>query len=599
MLEGSQQPQAPAPLTEVGRLKTLLEEISVSLRSQRDILKVRGIQLPPMTMQTLSGIGTELDRLQTNLDSEQTEIGQLRALARNAAQINSQLDLNNVLSETMDVIIALTGAERGYIILVNEETGELDFRVVRENEAMTNPRRGGAEIASGSEPQISQSIVREVLSSGEPLLADNAYGDERLQNNVSIAALTLRSVLCVPLSYREKALGVVYVDNRLRQGVFTNREKTLLAGFANQAAVAMSNAQLYTQLQRTLAEITRVKELTDNVFESIGSGVATIDESDRVMTFNRAAALILEQEDREAVIGEPLSQVLTELNLNLGDEISKVRNTHEAQVIDSEFDTPRRGGVILNVKLSPLRTVAQENQGVALVIDDLTEQRDREQMLATTKRYLPPQMVDKIHEIAKLDLGGERREVTCLYIDTRPIASFPAGLRPQQIMEMVNVNLATATDCLHATNAVIDKYMGTIVMALFNSQLNPMDNHAAQAIEAGLMLREAFAALYQQLGIDPDPAFYRGGINTGVATLGNVGSVNRRDFTAIGDTINLAKRLEENAASGQIITSDTTLSHFKANSPAEIVASVRFEGREPVKAKGRQQPTPVYEIFRQ
>lgn len=598
MLEGTQQPAVPAPLTEVGRLKSLLEEISVSLRSQRDILKVRGIQLPPMTMQTLSGIGTELDKLQTNLDSEQTEIGQLRALARNAAQINSQLDLNNVLSETMDVIIALTGAERGYIILVNEETGELDFRVVRENEAVTNPRRGGAE-ASGGEPQISQSIVREVLTTGEPLLADNAYGDERLQNNVSIAALTLRSVLCVPLSYREKTLGVVYVDNRLRQGVFSNREKTLLAGFANQAAVAMSNAQLYTQLQRTVAEITRVKELTDNVFESIGSGVATIDQSDYVMTFNRAAALILEQEHRESVIGGPLSQVLTELNLNLGDEIGKVRESHEAQVMDTEFDAPRRGTVILNVKLSPLRTAAQENQGVALVLDDLTAQRDREQMLATTKRYLPPQMVDKIHEIAKLDLGGERREVTCLFIDTRPIASFPAGLRPQQIMEMVNVNLGTATDCLHATNAVIDKYMGTIVMALFNSQLNPMDNHAAQAIEAGLMLREAFAALYRQLGLDPDPPYYRGGINTGIATLGNVGSVNRRDFTAIGDTINLAKRLEENAATGQIIISDSALVHFRANSPAELVASVRLEARESVKAKGRQQPTPVYEIFRQ
>jgi class 3 adenylate cyclase len=317
------------------------------------------------------------------------------------------------------------------------------------------------------------------------------------------------------------------------------------------------------------------------------------------MTFNRAAALILEQEDREQVIGSALSQVLSTLNLNLSDEIGKVRETREAQVLDTEFDAPRRGSVILNAKLSPLRTGDQLNHGVALVLDDLTAQRDRDQMLATTKRYLPPQMVDKIHEIAKLDLGGERREVTCLFFDTRPIAAFPPGLRPQQIMEMVNVNLATATDCLHATNAVIDKYMGTIIMALFNSQLNPMDNHAAQAIEAGLMLREAFAALYRQLGLDPDPAYYRGGIHTGVATLGNVGSVNRRDFTAIGDTINLAKRLEENSANGQIIISDTALAHFEAHAPSDVAASVRLEAREPVKAKGRQQPTPVYEIFRQ
>lgn len=586
------QTQVAAPLTEVGRLKTLVEEITTSLKNQRQILQVRGIQLPPMTMQTLSAVTTELDKLEKTLDSEQTEIGQLRTLANNAAQINSELDIDKVLSETMDVIITLTDAERGYIILKNAQTGELEFHVMRENELTTQARR---DTPAQGTPQISQTIVREVIETGEPMLSDNAYGDERLQNNVSIAALNLRSVLCVPLKYKERILGVVYVDNRLRQGVFTNREKTLLAGFANQAAVAMENARLYTQLQQTLAEITRVKELTDNVFESIGSGVVTTGEEDKILTVNRAAGQILEQPEPQTLIGQPLTHMLNGTGLDLSESISKVRETHESQVTAAEFELSQRGRVVLNVKLSPLKDAEQRNQGVAMVLDDLTQQRDREQQLDTMKRYLPPQMVENIHEIAGLDLGGERREVTCIFLDTRPISTL-TGMRPQQIMETVNIYLAAASDCIHEANGVIDKFMGTEIMVLFNSQLNQMQHHAAEAMEAALMIRDTFIKLYQQLGIDPNPHYYRIGMHTGVATLGNVGSLNRRDFTAIGDTINLSKRLEENATNGQIIISEETRQHFEQFNPNGL--QVRFEAREPIKAKGRQQATPVYEIFR-
>jgi adenylate cyclase len=132
-------------------------------------------------------------------------------------------------------------------------------------------------------------------------------------------------------------------------------------------------------------------------------------------------------------------------------------------------------------------------------------------------------------------------------------------------------------------------------MALFNSQLNPMDNHAAQAVEAALNMREAFLGLYERFGINPDPHFYRVGIHSGVATLGNCGSLNRRDFTAIGNNINQSKRLEENAQHGQIIISEVTLGYIEA---AGGMDGVRFEAREPLSLKGIEEPVPIYEVFR-
>ncbi len=579
-------------LGEIRHLKSLLEEISASLKSQRDILKQRGIALPPLTLQSVQVVGSELDKLEKRLVTEQTELGQLRSLADNVAMINSTFDLESVLVNAMDVVITLTGAERGYIILRDLTTGDLDFRVMRENELLPAQRTGSQDV-----PQISMSVVRDVLDSGEPLLADNAYKDERLQGNLSIAAFSLRSVLCVPLRYRDNVLGAVYVDNRIRAGVFDQGAKNLLAAFANLVSIAIENARLYTSIQHSVSQITEIKELIDNIFASIASGIITTDSVDLVMTINRAATTILRL-PLDAVIGNRVNGVLPGVSADFDDYLQKVRDLGEAQVLDAEFTLPHQEErIMINMKLSPLRDAERQTQGVAIVLDDVTRQRDRDETLNIMKRYLPPAMVDKIHTIAALDLGGDRREVTCMYVETRPLYTL-AGLRPQQIMETINVYLAAATDCIHEVNGLVDKFMGHEIMALFNTQLNPQPDHAARAMTAALLIRDAFIAIYHQLGIDPQPHYYRIGMNTGIATLGNCGSINRRDFTAIGDTINLSKRLEENAKSGQILVSETTRSHLE-HYPGDYPPSVRFEELEPLQVKGRQQQTRVYEIFRQ
>jgi adenylate cyclase len=574
-------------LGEVRHLKTLLEEISVSLKNQREILKMRNITLPPMTMQAVQSVNADLDKLERRLVNEQTELGQLRALADNVAMINSSFDIESVLNNAMDVVITLTGAERGYIILQNDENDQLEFRVSRENELS---QRGSQ---SGNTPQISMSVVRDVLETGEPLLADNAYKDERLSGMNSIAAFSLRSVLCVPLKYKDRVLGVVYVDNRIRSGVFEQRERNLLVAFANLASIALENARLYTSIQRAVHEITEIKEVIDNVFESISSGIITTNTEDMIITFNHAASEILAK-DRERVLGERIASVMTGVSVDFNEHLQKVRDADERQILDAEFEVDKDRRIAINMKLSPLRDVERQTQGVAIVLDDITEQRERDEMLNIIARYLPPQLVKNIHSIAEIDLGGERREVTCMYVDVLPFSTLPSGMRPQQIMEMVNVYLATATECIHQVNGVIDKYMGQEIMCLFNTQLNPLEDHAARAVEAALLIRDAFVDLYARLGINPDPHYYRMGMNTGVATMGNVGSLSRRDFTAIGDTINLSKRLEENARSGQIIISETTLEHLERYPSGR---QIRFVEMEPLQVKGRQQKTRVYEVF--
>ena len=573
-------------LTEIQRLRTQVAEVKVGLHNQQEILRVRGMKLPPGTLENLENVDTELKNLEKKLDGEHTELIQLRALAATSAMINSSLDLDEVLHSSMNEVIKLTGAERGYIVLQDPETGALDFRIASD-------REGDGQSSTGF--QGSNTILGEVLTSGQPLLTDNAYKDPRMQNSATVAQLVLRSVLCVPLMYKGQVTGAVYVDNRLQASLFTEREKNILVAFANQAAVAIENARLFTRVQSSLAEITQIKEVIANVFDSIGSGVITTNAQDAVTTFNRAASDILGRAP-ETAIGQLLPAVLPKISADFDDYLEEVREHNQSRALEAELDMPDRGRIALSLKLTPLKDSNQMTQGVALVVDDLTEQREREEKLNVLRKYLPPAMVDNIQVIAGLALGGERREMTCMYVDVRLLSTFPPELRPKQVMELLNQYLEVATDAIRDANGVIDKYMGTEVMALFNTQLNPQNDHALQAMQAALAMREGYLELYRKQGINPQPHFYRVGIHSGVATAGNVGSLSRRDFTALGDTINLSHRLLENATEGQIIISDATRDYVK--DATGWPDNIAYEEREPVKAKGRQQATIVYEVFR-
>lgn len=574
------------PLEAVHQLGALARELEETLRRQQAVLQLREMGLPENAFEDLATLHRAIEDIQPVLVAEQTELSQLQTLMNTLEQINSSLDLDAVLKDAMDRVVALTGAERGYIVLTRPFSNDLEFHICHDPEQL---EKFGTTTFQGS-----RTILQEVLQSGEAILADNAYKDPRMQNSTTIASLTLRSVLCVPLQLKERVIGAVYVDNRMRSGVFTVREKTLLTAFANQATIAIDNARLFTQVQNRLAAITELNALIESVFTSIGSGVITTDSDLMITTYNRAAEQILKYQQQGA-LGKSIKALFPRINIDLTQYLHETLTEGRNILLETEFDSPKHGHQALGLKLSPLKA-QQKIQGVAIVVDDLTNQRQDEETLQLMRRYLSAEMVDNIETIATIDLGGERREITCMFVDVRPLSSFPRSLSPQQIMEMLNAHLTVASDCIQAQNGVVDKFMGHEVMALFNSQLNPQAHHARLAVEAALAIRDAFIKMYAENGENPNPHYYRIGIHTGIATLGNVGSLNRRDFTALGDTINLAKRLEENTLGGQIIISEDTLNHLKQ--APQPLHPLRLEACSPIQVKGRQQQTLIYEVFR-
>ena len=159
----------------------------------------------------------------------------LAMLYRISQTFNSTLDLREVLDRVMDEVVAVTRAERGFLMLRGHD-GSLEFRTAR-----------GIEQRTIEEPefQISRGIVDRVALEGRPLLTSDAQLDPLLGERASVRLLGLRAILCVPLEVKGKVVGVVYVDSRIQSGVFSPDDLDLLAGIASSAAIAIDNARLY------------------------------------------------------------------------------------------------------------------------------------------------------------------------------------------------------------------------------------------------------------------------------------------------------------------------------------------------------------------
>jgi len=151
--------------------------------------------------------------------------------------INSTLDLSEVLDRIMDRALERLQAERGLIVLSDPLTGELTPAASR------NLRGGEAE-----ERRLSESVVRRVIERGEPVVTVDALEDRRFSAVESIVAQQIRSILCVPLTIRDRRAGAIYVDHGTSRHLFGERERDFLLAFADQAAIAIDNARLYGEL---------------------------------------------------------------------------------------------------------------------------------------------------------------------------------------------------------------------------------------------------------------------------------------------------------------------------------------------------------------
>lgn len=502
--------------------------------------------------------------------------GHLQALAGIGQVVNSTLEVDEVLQIVMDTIVRLMGAERGFLML-RDEGGDMGIRIARNWEQ---------ESINQNEFAISRTIIQRVIDEGEAVLTTNAREDPRFGGQESIIAYNLRSILCVPLKVKSELIGVIYTDNRIRTGIFSESDRDLLLAFADQAAVSIENARLFSSLKRTLEEVTELKNLMDDVFASIVSGVITADVQDQITLCNRAAARILGQASAE-IVGRKIEEILPAFANDILPHLHSVRKSEQPIVgLELSHSLPDRGIVDWRFNLSPLKDAGQKTQGVAIVLDDMTEHKKLEAQRSLLQRMVSPAVLDQI-DPNSLQIGGKKADITILFADIRGFTAFSEKHTPEELVAVLNRYLAAAAEAVLACEGTIDKFLGDAVMAWFNAPL-PQPDHTLQAVRAALAIRDAVHALHVELPVEGHLDFGVG-IHYGDAVLGWIGTEKRLEYTAISDSVNTCKRIQENAARNQILISRAAYERVREEVEARPFA--------PLTVKGKTIPLEVYEVL--
>lgn len=181
----------------------------------------------------------------------------------------------------------------------------------------------------------------------------------------------------------------------------------------------------------------------------------------------------------------------------------------------------------------------------AMVVSYRQEGRQRRYLKSAFRHYLSPAVIDTlIAHPESLVLGGERRHISIFFSDVQGFTSISERLSPEELTSLLNDYLSQMTDILLESGGTIDKYEGDAIIAFWNAPVE-LHDHGRRAVEAMIRCQEKLAQLRPQLEQRAGRPFYmRVGINTGDAVVGNMGSSSRFDYTMLGDSVNLAARLE-------------------------------------------------------
>jgi adenylate cyclase len=220
----------------------------------------------------------------------------------------------------------------------------------------------------------------------------------------------------------------------------------------------------------------------------------------------------------------------------------------------------------------------------------LTERRARQTAIGMFGRFLDPRVVDDLVKNQRnlLDEGAKSREITLLFSDIRGFTTLSESRTPEQVVQILNRYFSKQVEVVFRHHGTVDKFIGDCIMAFWGAPLEDPDQ-AKHAVAAALEMAEVLLDFRKDLGADLAEVFDVGiGIHTGQAVVGFMGSENKLDYTAIGDTVNLASRIEgQTKGIARVLVSAATRERCGD--------AFDFVERGTYKVKGREQPVLLYE----
>jgi len=387
-------------------------------------------------------------------------------------------------------------------------------------------------------------------------------------------------VIIAPIQAKENILGYMVLCNKeTRHGVeaFTQTDLDLLSALCNQGAVALDNARLFK-------DITEAKQFNESILGSIATGVITLDPLGEIDSINQAGMNILKM-DRDETIGNHYMYLFEKDMEIIGlIQMTEMENTIHSE-INMSFLTASKEAVV-NVSVAPRIDPNGSVRGLVIAIEDIT---DVSKVKNTFKRYVSKQVVDELlDDDAKLNLGGEEREVTILFSDIRGFTSMSENMSPEKVVSTLNEYFSDMIDIVFKYNGTLDKIIGDELMIVYGAPISAEDD-TQRAVTTAVEMQKQIIRLNKQRKKRKDIPISAGiGINRGIVVSGNIGSRDMMDYTVIGDTVNLGARLCSAAGPGEILVSSTVWK--------ETQKHYSYKKLEPIKVKGKKNKVGIYRI---
>jgi two-component system, NtrC family, sensor kinase len=298
----------------------------------------------------------------------------LQALYEVARAVNSSLILDEILSIVMKKSIELLKAERGFLMLLDSD-GKLQFKTAH------NIKK---QELDQSDLKVSTTIAEGVVKTGRSTVTSDAMNDDRFCCKQSVLQMNIRSAMCVPLKIKNQMIGVVYLDNSSKTNIFLKSDLYLFELFADQAALAIQNAQLYT-------ELFNLQRFQEAILDKTPVAIIVVEENGRMRSLNTAAARLFELaysfDPNRPLLGENLLQLLpTEEREFWADSIAK--SNQKSVEIESHKLNAGTKDIFISLRFSPFDHMEGDLNGRIIVAEDITEKAILEQYLIMSEKMI-------------------------------------------------------------------------------------------------------------------------------------------------------------------------------------------------------------------
>jgi adenylate cyclase len=475
---------------------------------------------------------------------------------------SSELEVDQLLKRIMERTSAVLQADRSTLFLVDPRTREIWSKVAQ-----------GDRVAEIRVP-IGRGIAGTVAANGETINIPDAYADPRFNQEVDRrTGYRTRTILCAPV--RDGAGAIVGVSQVLNKvgGPFTKDDEGLLAALSAQAFIALDNARLFES-------VVQMKNYNESILSCMATGVMTLDRDGTVTGVNPAFRRIFALPEAAAA-GGGVRQLLdvkrNEAFVTRLDACARVGEAHTEYEL--KYALTAEESVSLNVSVVPLLDGKRQPLGVVVVAEDITQEQ---RLMSTLCRYVTREIAEEVmKQKGQMRLGGTRAPISILFSDIRNFTSISERLEPEKIVEFLNDYFAAMVHEIFAQQGTLDKFMGDGIMAVFGAPISRPDD-PVRAVRAARGMRRSLREfnLRQRAkgGVEVDIGI---GISHGESISGNIGSEQRMEYTVIGDSVNLASRLEGLTKSHpyKILINDQIYEQVKDEFECVLIGEERVKGK--------------------